>query len=558
MAAQTVPMFSPDGQLGDIPFEKMNAARDAGFKAAVVMQSPDGKQGYIPADRAADAAKSGLNMLGLQKQEVKDPGFWATAGSQLLSSRGVDVTPEEVVSGSSKLVSDLGAMVKSLPNAALQAVRTATGTNDLNEEASRTMEQVKHFDEQGQGPHPYSLFYRVLSPLAENLGVNVRGMEQSAAEGDRGGVAGHAAAVPTAMAITEGAGKVLPKTVELATDAAPKVAEAVRNVTPKQAAQVTAGAAGAVGGHGPLSVPAATASAHYMGNIVESILGKDRANSPIIPRRVEPVYPGAPLPENPGVFPGANLPATPAPELIQANALFEGGKPAPPAPSAGLGQIPVRVEPKQLPVAFQPRPAPYRAPLGSVDNPLRPATTGEVAAPTPQTPTSAEPITAPSPSTREPLAPSESTLSGESALRKILTGQDNANLMKIAKSRGINVSQEAQLKPGVADGKLINKIIEDMDPDELDNFRSQFIENTRFKHSFGDIGPEAWKALSMQSYFPDVKIPATVLKRMETSIRNSRAMAEPAPEVPTDAAHMQSLAEQSLEMLRKRRAAQKR
>jgi len=181
--------------------------------------------------------------------------------------------------------------------------------------------------------------------------------------------------------------------------------------------------------------------------------------------------------------------------------------------------------------------------------------TGEVA-PQPQAASTAEPPTAPSPTSREPLAPSEATLSGESALRKVLTGQDNANLMKIAKSRGINVSQESQLKPGVADNRLINKIVDDFSPEELQTMRDMYLENSRFKHNFGDIGPEAWKALSMQSYFPDVKIPTTVLKRMESSIRSARTMAEPTPQVPTDAEHMTSLAEQSLEMLRRRRAVQ--
>jgi hypothetical protein len=37
------------------------------------------------------------------------------------------------------------------------------------------------------------------------------------------------------------------------------------------------------------------------------------------------------------------------------------------------------------------------------------------------------------------------TPQGESVLRQVLTGQDNKNLLKIARSRGINVTVEAQL-----------------------------------------------------------------------------------------------------------------
>lgn len=124
------------------------------------------------------------------------------------------------------------------------------------------------------------------------------------------------------------------------------------------------------------------------------------------------------------------------------------------------------------------------------------------------------------------------TLSGESALRQVLTGQDNANLIKIAKSRGINVTQESQLKPGVADSKLINKIIDHFSDDELDGVRSQYLENTRMgKHDFGNIGPEAWKTMGMQSYFPDVKIADAALRRTQTAI----ATAEKAKSAPAGA-----------------------
>jgi hypothetical protein len=123
------------------------------------------------------------------------------------------------------------------------------------------------------------------------------------------------------------------------------------------------------------------------------------------------------------------------------------------------------------------------------------------------------------------------TLSGESALRQILTGQDNANLLKIARSRGISVSTESQLKPGVADNRIINKIIDDFSDDELDNIRSTYLQN-QSKHQFGDVGPEAWKTMSLQTYFPDVKIPTATLKRTASAI-NKPAMTPPAGYKPT-------------------------
>ncbi len=127
------------------------------------------------------------------------------------------------------------------------------------------------------------------------------------------------------------------------------------------------------------------------------------------------------------------------------------------------------------------------------------------------------------------------TLSGDSALRQVLTGQDNANLLKIAKSRGINVTQEAQLKPGTADGRLISKIVDDFSDEELENMRSTFLENTRMgKHQFGDVGPEAWKTMSLQTYFPDVKIPVAMLKRTQSAISRVAEAASPTVNAPTE------------------------
>jgi hypothetical protein len=137
----------------------------------------------------------------------------------------------------------------------------------------------------------------------------------------------------------------------------------------------------------------------------------------------------------------------------------------------------------------------------------------------------------------EPTPPSMRTLSGESALRKVLTGQDNANLLKIAKSRGINVTKEALLKPGTADNLIINKILDDFGADELDEIGAKYLENTRMgKHNFGQIGPEAWKTMNLQTYFPDLKIPTTQLARTQKAIgaANDLTIALPAGQTEED------------------------
>ncbi len=131
-----------------------------------------------------------------------------------------------------------------------------------------------------------------------------------------------------------------------------------------------------------------------------------------------------------------------------------------------------------------------------------------------------EAAAAPAAGPQGPVLPTDQprVLSGESALRQILGGQDNANLLKIARSRGINVTKEALLKPGTANPQILEKIVNDFEPEELEDVRDKYLQSTKFKHQFGDIGPEAWKTLSLQTYFPDLKIPQAVLNRTTKAI----------------------------------------
>src|SRR5208337_417633 len=101
--------------------------------------------------------------------------------------------------------------------------------------------------------------------------------------------------------------------------------------------------------------------------------------------------PGAPLPEHPPI------------ELLQARALGEIGQEPPAEPSAALGTV-------------------------------SPPNLSALAGSSGTTPAEIEPSGA------IPGAGIPRTLAGDSALRRILTGQDNANLLKIARSRGINVT----------------------------------------------------------------------------------------------------------------------
>jgi hypothetical protein len=110
-------------------------------------------------------------------------------------------------------------------------------------------------------------------------------------------------------------------------------------------------------------------------------------------------------------------------------------------------------------------------------------------------------------------------LSGEGALNQVLTSLDNKQLLQVARSRGIDVTREAQLKPGVADQRVIKKIIDDFSPDELQDFRDQYLENSRMETQAASLSPEAQRLQLLQAYFPDVKIPAAATVRYQKQLQ---------------------------------------
>lgn len=204
----TVPMFSPDGTLGDVPYHQMKASVAAGGKPAVTIKSPDGKPGWVPADQLQDAVKAGATIVPLKDQDTQHPGFWHA------------------------LVGDLAGMLPSFSGPGLgdQPLpgRVAAGEQQRLADNARSAQEDAARKAAG-----YSLPYRGLAPVAEGIGVNVGGMEQSAQQGDVGGVVGHAAAVPVAMAATEGLARGVPKAVS----AGGKATRAARNYFTDAAAQ---------------------------------------------------------------------------------------------------------------------------------------------------------------------------------------------------------------------------------------------------------------------------------------------------------------------------------
>lgn len=71
-----ITMLAPDGTSGEVPIDKLDAAKSAGFKVGIHMKSPDGKDGYIPAEKVHDAAASGFKMVPLDVPEGAKASYW--------------------------------------------------------------------------------------------------------------------------------------------------------------------------------------------------------------------------------------------------------------------------------------------------------------------------------------------------------------------------------------------------------------------------------------------------------------------------------------------------
>lgn len=260
---QMVTIFDPQGDKGEVPFEQYHAALQAGAKPAVTVKSPSGQTGEIPYERLGDALKAGAQWVPLEEQGNQHPGFWSTLGSDLWN-----------------MVPHSNQLPANLPNPKIAA--TVSGG-----QSQKQFEQ-EQASRKAQG---YGALYRTAAPIGQyGLGVNVPGMEQSAAQGDIGGVAGHAAAVPVAMAATEGVVRGAPVAMRAAAPAvrtAGKIIEAAS--TPEIAGRAIGGTAGGIIGNAT-KVPHATVLGTGVGEEIGGAIGRKIGNQPLIKTPKMQVY----------------------------------------------------------------------------------------------------------------------------------------------------------------------------------------------------------------------------------------------------------------------------
>jgi len=185
-ASKTIPVFDPQGNLRDVPEDQLAAAVKSGGTPSVRFRDPQGKIRYVPANRTQEATAAGGQMLPLEQQDISHEGAWKALGH------------------------DIWGAVKSTPQLLTQfSSDPATMARNMKANQERAGAMVENLDTEKNEGH--GLPYRAGSVIAQTAGVNVPGMEESARQGDIGGVLGHAAAVPVMLGAGEGLARTVPK-----------------------------------------------------------------------------------------------------------------------------------------------------------------------------------------------------------------------------------------------------------------------------------------------------------------------------------------------------------
>ncbi len=124
LSGKTMPMFSPDGQVGDVPVERVPDAVKSGFKLGQDMYSPavmgkPSSAGTIPIDRVHDALAAGFTLKSTEEPE-SDTGYGEGTGTA--GQGGPVVTAGAhamigVVKGAAETAHTAGYLANAVPNA---------------------------------------------------------------------------------------------------------------------------------------------------------------------------------------------------------------------------------------------------------------------------------------------------------------------------------------------------------------------------------------------------------------------------------------------------------
>lgn len=477
----TVPLFFPgETSPRDVPYEEMHDnISKFGAKPGVIMKfqdDPDKKPRAVPADQVLDAAKNGGTIIPLQEQPAKQSGFWENI---------YENTPLKGIVESAKQMYNDPDEIEALPYHFVAGLVNAQA--EQFQEAKKTLPAKTETDPTKYGESVGHLAAGALPVAGPILAKGAQAVGTLLGQENYKGAAG--AGIGTAVTLL--GPKLLPKAAAAIADTelAGKVSAGVKAGAGavKDAATLenlsTAGGAAAGGalGHAIGEPVGLGLSGAALGKVFGKALAKRLATAP-----EEPAAP-ATLPEG---FSPAPKPLRGPPGSVD--------NPAPAPPSARAAPAPAPAA--SAAAAVEESPLDTVAREGDVQPVLQKAYRDTLVQKiaNPDTPY-AERIRATdelhnldhpelkniqprgAEATRQRFQgmekPAEAgaprPISGESALRQTLQGEDKPSLLEIAKERGVEVTPEDKLPNAEANGKLVDKIIDNFSDDELDGMRSQ-------------------------------------------------------------------------------------
>lgn len=263
-----VPMYAPDGTLGDVPWDKMSDALRAGGHMGVHMKAPDGTEGIVPAERLQDAVKQGGQVVPYDIRDIpKDKkGTWDTFADDVKS----------VFSG--LFSSNEGDTTAKMSRVRAYQTQTAQENAEL---------AARHASEKAAG---YGVAYRTAADIAEASGTNVTGMEEAAKQGNEDAVIGHMLA-GQALAASPLATEGVLKVAKAVPKVGPAIGTALRTETGtlKPSVRAVARGVGAAAGH-VTGIPGAEVAGVLGGPaLADAIIPERPGAAPMMERRAVPI-----------------------------------------------------------------------------------------------------------------------------------------------------------------------------------------------------------------------------------------------------------------------------
>lgn len=312
-----VQIFTPDGQLADIPYERLHDALAAGGKIGAKVKTPDGQIAFVPGDRVNDALKAGATRIPLDGNDADGgkPGFWSQAWDKFKS---------QIPSNLDEAGHALG----------------ATNWDPMQTQAGRATTEYLRSRDAGAG-----IGRSALNAAGTAVGVDPAQEEANARAGNTAGVAADAAVPIAETLLGYGAHLVAPAAADAATNAASRAKPSLLNAAEilKEPQKIPGKAVEAVINKIPDTPEVAAAKARLAQETEgEQVVQAMKIQDPVLRREAVAKAKAVAAAAKPAApFPSALGPETPTPKQVATSqALSASPEPASPIVTSQSPEIP--------------------------------------------------------------------------------------------------------------------------------------------------------------------------------------------------------------------------